>query len=182
MQNKKMYFILTAVVILVAAAAFVGGRFINGQGGSLGFLPFSGGGMTAMSINMLPAPELPTTNPEVVGNFAERKDNAIYVQTFSIDASGAGGVVSIAVDSSGSMDNSGPKVEVVVTNETKIYRDATEFGADPSGENTTIQQVVESGSLDDLTSQTSLTVWGRKNGDRIIAEVLVYSTPFMIEQ
>jgi hypothetical protein len=81
------------------------------------------------------------------------------------------------------LDNSGPKVEVVTTGETIIYTETTEFGGPPaSGETQVIQQTVGEGSLDDLTSQSFVTVWGRKSGDRIIAEVLFISNPVMFKR
>jgi hypothetical protein len=193
MQNKKLYIILAVVIVVVAASAFVGGRLINRQVGSLGFLPFgNGGGMVSLSVNMTPAPELPTTRPDATGTFVERKDNTITVQTISMEMGKGGGVV-VAVGSAdganGSVTNSsgggdGPKVEVVVTNQTKIYRDATDMGEPPSSGNQTItiQQIVEPGTLDDLKSQTMVMVWGRKNGDRIIADVISYSNPVIFKR
>jgi hypothetical protein len=46
----------------------------------------------------------------------------------------------------------------------------------PSG-GPTIQQVVEPGTLDEIGDGSMLTVWGKKTGDRIIADVLVYTQP-----
>jgi len=188
MQNKKIYFIMAVAIIVVAAAAFVGGRLLNGQAGPLGLFPMLGGpGQVSISIDMIPAPELPKTEPETRGTFVERKDNTIVIQEDSMEM-GKGGVVVQAgpgenggpMTSGGPGDNDGPKVEVVVTNETIIYRDATEM-VPPSdvNETTTIQQVVEAGTLDDLTSDSMVMVWGRKNGDRIIADMIVYSQPVM---
>ena len=76
------------------------------------------------------------------------------------------------------MSLKGPKVEVVVTNETMVYRETTQ---PPSGQNETIQQTVAEGTLDDLNSDSMIRVWGRKSGDRIIADVLFYSSPFVIQ-
>jgi hypothetical protein len=56
-----------------------------------------------------------------------------------------------------------------------IYRDTTEPSEPLSSKNQTIRQTVELATLDDLDSQSMIIVWGRKNGDRVIAEVLVYS-------
>jgi len=211
MQNKKLYIILAVVIVVVAASAFVGGRMLNRQANPLGFLPFDNGGSVSTSISMIPAPELPTGRPEAVGmipapelptgrpeavgTFVERKDNTITIQPISIEMSrkGAGVVRAVQVDSSsdGTMivspsGQEGPKVEVVVTNQTLIYRDATDMSMEPSKDSgaTAAQQVVEIGSLDDLKSQTMIMVmvWGRKNGDRIIADVISYSNPVMIQK
>jgi hypothetical protein len=48
-------------------------------------------------------------------------------------------------------------------------------GPPPEGQK--IQQVVEPGSLDDIGESSLITVWGKKTGDRIIADVLVYTSP-----
>ena len=191
MQNKKVYFIFTVLVVLVAAAAFVGGRLLNGGVSPLGLFPMMGGGPVAFSIEMIPAPELPKTEPEARGTFAERKDNTIVIQENSMEMGKGGVVVQAGPDgdngspmtSGGPSDNDGPKVEVVITNETIIYRDVTEM-VPPSELNETnnIQQVVVEGSLDDLTSDSMVMVWGRKNGDRIIADMIVYSQPVIFKR
>lgn len=190
MQNKKLYFILAVAVIFVAAAAFVGGRLLNGQAGPLGLFPMGKGpGSFSVRIDMTPAPELPITEPETRGTFVERKDNTIVLQTFSMEAGGGGIVVSKGSGGSanGPITNEsgekGPKVEVVITNKTIIYRDATEMPV-PSeiDQINTVQQKVEEGTLDDLTSDSMVMVWGRKNGDRIIADMLVYSQPVIFKR
>jgi hypothetical protein len=186
MQNKKMIFVLGILVLVVGAAAFVGGRMLNGNVNPLGLFGLGGNGkMMSVRIDVIPAEELPKTPPEVTGSFVERKDNTIVVQSISMK-SGAGGVVvqkaaGEAVSGAGDPD-SGPKVEVVVTNETIIYRETTGFDKPTPGETTTVQQTVEETSLDDLNSQSMVTVWGRKNGDRIIADVLFYSNPVMFKR
>ena len=178
MQNKKLYLIIVVVVLVIGAAAFIGGRFLTGQAGLMpNFLTGENpGGMTSVAINMNPAPELPTTNPETFALFISRNDNSITVQPLSMNA-GPGGVIAPPSESA-----SEPKVEVVITNETKIYRDATDLGTTPPKEGQTVQQVVEPGSLDELTSQTTVVVWGRKNGDRIIADVIAFYSPVVIQQ
>ena len=63
--------------------------------------------------------------------------------------------------------SSGPTVEVVIANTTTIYRDDFEFNQN------SVQQIVEETTLDSLDSQMLITVWGRKNGERVIAEILL---------
>jgi hypothetical protein len=190
MQNKRTYVIFGGVVVLVAAAAFIGGRLLNGQAGPLDFFPMMGGGRVSMAIDMIPAPELPTTEPDTRGSLVERKDNTIILREFSMEL-GRGGVVIVErasggggpMMSGGPGSEDGPKVEVVITNETIIYRDATDM-PEPSAieEQMTIQQAVEPGTLDDLTSNTMIMVWGRKSGDRFIADVIMYSTPVLFKR
>jgi hypothetical protein len=79
-------------------------------------------------------------------------------------------------------ENSGIKVEVVVTSATRIYKDVTEFPAPVNGEIHNVQQAAAEGTLDDLNTQTFLSVWGRRSGDRIIADVLFYTNPLLMKK
>jgi hypothetical protein len=171
-MNKKLYIILGIMIFVVATAAFVAGRMLNRGVGPLGLFAGEGDG-----ISILRAEELPKMPREVEGIFVGRQDNIILVET---DQSGGGGVSDGPVGLGG-----GPQIEVVVTNETIIYHDTTQPPAHrPSGDDPRVlQQTVEEGMLDDLNiSQSLVMVWGRKSGDRIIAEVLVYSNPVYLQK
>jgi hypothetical protein len=178
MQNKRLYVILGVVVLLVGAAAFLAGRLFRlgtGPGRESGAL---GNGTVFISINdITPAPELPLASPEITGLFVERNDNTVIVQTVSFDA-GVGGIAGNAPQD----PQDGPKVEVIVTGKTVVYRETTDFGRPVPGEDFSIQQSVEESTLDDLNSQTMITVWGRKSGNRVIAEILLYMNPLMIKK
>src|SRR5919109_5233167 len=92
MQNKKMILFMSVRVLLVGAAAFVGGRMLNGQVNPLGFFGLGGrGDVMTVSIQMIPAEELPKTQPEVTGPFVERKDNTIVVASIPMKSGGGGG-------------------------------------------------------------------------------------------
>ncbi len=195
-MNKKLIVFITLGLVIVAAAAFVGGRLLNGSVGPMGLMPFGpGGGNFSMAINMTPAPELPTRQADLTGLFVERKDNTLTVQSVSMDGEGGGMVVAVngsasegsdgpITTSSGDMGN-GPKTEVVITGKTIIYRDSTAMNFSPSdqpSETTSVQQTVETGTLDDIRSQTMVMVWGRKVGDRLIADIIMYSNPIMFKK
>ena len=190
MQNKKLIITLGVLIVLVGAAAFIGGRMLNGSVNPLGLgMPIGNGGMVSISVQVTPAPELPTTEPETRGLFVERKDNSIFVSAISMDAGGKGVVVQSGGGDDGDGEPSvsgpkpdGPKKEVVITGDTTIYLENTDFGEPKPGETQVIQQTVAEGSLDDLTAQSFVTVWGRKSGDRIIAEVLFISNPVMFKR
>ena len=162
---------MSVLILLVGAAAFVAGRMLNQK-----VVPVGSGGPIG-SVQIVPAQELPKTPPEEEGLFVGRQDNIILVET---DQAGGGGVFGSPIGIGG-----GPKVEVVITTETIIHHDTTQL---PSkrltiDNNPPIQQTVEDGTLDDLNNSQSLVmVWGRKSGDRIIAEVLVYSNPAYLQK
>ena len=177
MQNRKLYLLLGAVVPLIGIAAFVAGRLLNGQ---VGIVQLGGpdGGRVSISLNdITPAPELPVTQADITGLFVERKDNTVVVQAVTFDM-GVGGISGDAP-----MDeNSGIRVEIVITGATTIYKDATEFPEPVNGEIHNVQQAVADGTLDDLNSDCFLTVWGRRSGDRIVADVLLYSNPKTVKK
>jgi hypothetical protein len=172
MQNKKSAIFLGLILLLVAAAAFAAGRMITQGLNPLGLLGLTGNGLSSVT-DILPAEELPKIPPEVEGLFVERQDNVIFVQGSGLNQGPDGVEVGSPEDIAG-----GPKTEVLITAETVLYRDTTQPPSErPSNvHNPAIQQTVIEGTLDDLMdSQTYLMVWGRKSGDRVIAEVLVYS-------
>jgi hypothetical protein len=193
-MNKKLTIIIVIAFIVVGAAAFIGGRLLNGGIGPLGMmLPFGpGGGNFSYSFKITPAKELPAAHADLTGLYVSRKDNTLTVQSMSMKGEGGGIVISRADGGSGgdtgpavsSVDmGSGPKMEVVVTGKTIIYRDSTAMNSEPpTSQETTVQQTVETGTLDDIHDQTMITVWGRKVGDRLIADVLLYSNPVIIRK
>ena len=177
MQNKKLYVFLGVAILLVGAAAFIAGRMINGKVGIVGLGGPNGGRVSISMEDITPAPELPGTKADITGLFVERKDNTVVVQAVSF-GTGVGGVSG----DSPLDENSGIKVEIVVTGQTRIYKDVTEFPAPVNGEIHNIQQAAEEGILEDLNPQSFITVWGRRSGDRIIADILFYSNPQSIKK
>jgi hypothetical protein len=167
MQSKKLIFILGILVLVVGTAAFVGGSLLTQSIDSVGLdTPFTGDFRSMI----VPAPELPITQPDVTGPFVERQDNTIVVETKSLQTGDIG-----AASSENTRSQIGPLVEVVVTSATNIYRETTNPSEPLSVENQTILQTVAPGALDDLDARAMVMVWGRKSGDRVIAEVLMYS-------
>ncbi len=172
---------LIVLVAVLASAAFVGAQLLTGRGLpglSSGPLVLTGpDGRQQVRIqpgDIQPAKQLPQTPADVRSVFDHRKDNSLFV--------GTGVIIRTAQkDQSGNVTSSstynGPTVEVVVTSQTIVYRDVTDRqfnGQPPSGK---IQQVVEPGSLDEIGKDSLIHAWGKKTGDRIIADVLVYSLP-----
>ena len=122
------------------------------------------------------ATALPTTSPEVTGPLIERRDNTLIIESKSLDTGSA------VVPAAGTRSQGGPQVEVVITSETVIYRETTQLCEPLLGGNQSIQQTVETATLENLDSRSMVMVWGRKSGDRIIAEVLMYSNTAAIKR
>jgi hypothetical protein len=167
MQNKRLALLGGGLVLFISAAAFIGGKLLNQRMDPIApHAPFSGDFRSMI----LPAPELPSTLPDVTGSFVERRDNTIIIETKSLETRNV-----VSVSPANERRQSGPSVEVVITGKTLIYRETTHPREPLSAENQTIQQTVEQTTLEDLDSQSMMMVWGRKSGDRIIADVLMYS-------
>ncbi len=164
---------ITGLVVLLGGAAYVGGRLLNGR--EIPGLP--SGEVPSASLDIQSAEELPQTPPDVgKGIFDHRQGNSIFVGTGQVQMSVKKDPQSGLVQTSST--HSGPVVEVVVTTQTTIYHiTAKEQFNGPTPEGQTTQQVLEPGSLDEIGQSSSITVWGRKTGDRYIADVMVYSTP-----
>jgi hypothetical protein len=193
-QRRRVWLIGGLVlVVLLGAAAFLAGRLMNGPataGGEAGFgggnrLVMSGGpaGQPAKSIDLkvTPAPELPTLRPDVNGLFVERKDNSLFVGT---------GKVTVAIKAGGGETEAKPEasydgslVEVVITQDTQIYHDVTEMDLDDLEANAgVVQQKIEPATIEDIASQSSISAWGRKVGDRLIADVIVFQQAFRVKR
>lgn len=169
---------VVVLVLLVAGAAFVGGRLLSRQppqqnmevvqtGGEEG-----GEGMTGQTvfsgdeIEIERPEERPDESPTIVGVVTARNDNSLTVGT------GLTGVAVGRPDGSIEMKYNGPEVEVVVTHDTEIYKSKIDVDIR--------QDTWEPGSLDDIAQGAVVTVWGEKRGDRTVARVLAYD-PMRIE-
>jgi hypothetical protein len=185
---KKPTFIIGGIIVsvlLLASAAFVGARLVNGQTLSRDGLNLfsSNGGSQRVQINnddIQPSTKLPQTPADIWSLYDHRKDNSIFV--------GIGNVtVDVQTDRSGNVETSskydGPILEVIVTSQTTIYEDVTmqQFN-DPPPDGQKIQQVVEPGTLDGLGAFSTIAVWGKETGNRIIADVLVYESPALLKK
>jgi len=90
----------------------------------------------------------------------------------------------------------GPEIEVVVSSETRIYKDTTMLTQEPimmvveSGGNgippempempelpEKIEQTVEPGTMAEIGPNSFVTIWGERRGDRVYATVLLYQAP-----
>jgi hypothetical protein len=169
-----------ALIVLLAGAAFVGGRLLNQQAGDPSGMAFGGdaGGTQRVKVRLERAPELPDAEPAVTGLFADRKDNSIFVSL--------GEQFMVTVDKDGSVntqtDGNGQTLEVVVTGDTTLYKDVTQLNDLRTQPNDgTVLQQVEPGSLDGIGSNSMITAWGERHGDRVIATVLLYSQMHMIK-
>jgi len=184
-KSVMPYIIGIGVVVLLAAAAFMSVRYFvqpqNAAGGGPGgknmiSIGGPGGEAQTFELNVKPAEELPDTQPDEAGIFIERKDNSVFIGTGEVTVRAK---AEPGQEPEVDTDFTGPKVEVVISADTVIYKETTQL--DPEDPGAEVQQTVELSTIDEITEQSSITVWGRKAGDRIIADVILFSTPFMMK-
>lgn len=113
------------------------------------------------------APELPARPPETKGLFIGRTDDLLTIGTGSVTA-----MISAEPGAAPEFNYDGIAVDVLVTNQTVLYEDVTEF---TMGQSVVQQELVKVETLDGLQDNTLIQVWGQRDGDRIIAEVIVIS-------
>lgn len=164
---------VVALVLLLGGAAFVAGRLlaapvltsdnqdalVSGSGDQK-----SG---SAVQVDVKPAAEMPESPADVSGLFVRREDNNLFVGTGQLSA--------VLVDGKWKQYHDGPVMEIVTTHHTQIYRDnilQKLGGVAPSG---SVQQVLEPGSVEEMGENTFVMAWGQRRGDRLVAEVVVFS-------
>jgi hypothetical protein len=127
-----------------------------------------------MMVKIESASELPQRPPDALGVWSRREDNRIFVSR-----SGQG--ITFTLDGSAVSDPDATEVEVVVTSETAVYEDVTQeslSAGSPSAE--TVQQELESGTVEEIGESSIVMAWGEKRGERLVADILVYTGPPVI--
>ena len=144
---------------------------------------FGGGNGQRPNFQMQPAPELPTAQPAVRGFVVSHSGDSLVVQignpNFQGGGQGQGNGQRPTPNGTPrprpTVAGQGTDVTVTVTSDTVVYQDVTFAnlnGQRPSG---SIQQKVEKSSVDALSGNERVTVWGDQNGDQITAKVIVYT-------
>ena len=192
MKNRKFLMVVGGliIVLVLAAGAFTAVRLLSAPeeaaatGGSgarvmQSVIAQNGGAPVAVQTTILPASELPDEPTAASGIFVRREDNSIVVGTGNIDIE-----VDIEVDPQTGQESmtmvpssDGPEIEVVMTHDTVVYRDVTDFSLDgpvESGEREIVQKVQQVETADEIGENMELQVWGERRGDRVIATVVVY--------
>ena len=149
------------VAAVVAALIFAAGTFAAGRlaptrrGGEGGF------GGQRPNFQTQAAKELPIDTPALNGVVTQRTGNGL-----SVGQRNGGGT------------GSPTPVEVVIDMNTTLYHDTTPMNFNgqqpPSG---AVQQTVEPGTVDAISPNSRVTVWGAQTGAQLTAKVLVYSDP-----
>ena len=136
----------------------------------------------------MPASELPDSSPDVSGISLRLEGGTLTVGTGGITADVD---VKILNDSPPvetiTLTHDGPEIEVLLGPDTVVYREETVMPGGnieemlPKDANVSLESeiviqqiVVRVDSWDDIGESTEIQAWGRKQGNAIVADVLVY--------
>jgi hypothetical protein len=171
------------LVVVLAAGAYTAVQLAEAQNkpgdlpaGSMVFEDVmddgSGNPVTVKTV-ILPAAELPERPSEAGGVLVRQVDNSYFVGTGSISI----GIRVVNGETSTAVDHSGPEIEVVTNRDTQFYRDVTivSFSASESKEQTLQQEVALIEQPETMPDGANFQAWGEKHGDRVIADIIVYS-------
>jgi hypothetical protein len=164
------------VIGVLSAGVFVAVRLLTGQSDDNPIV-YIGKDGKEIRFTMTSAPELPEGSSGERCLFLRYEEDNLVVGT---------GEIGVFVDpeelQKGNLSvdahYTGPEVEVVVTAKTTIYEDVTDLGflEDSPGGDYTVQQVLEEhNTLDELEQYAFMNIWGERKGDRLVADMLVYS-------
>jgi hypothetical protein len=185
-RRTRVWIAIALVMLIIGVTA--GGCLLQpsqpaaGSGGG-NLIQIGGGGSGAPQMfelkeaKVTPAPGMPTGEPDADGLYLRREDQSIFISTGEIEMRvmiPEGGKEPVA-----EAHANGPTLEVVVNRNTEIYKDITAISMEARRDGLGVQQVVESldsleALLEEVSQTDTLTVWGERSGDRIVARMIVY--------
>jgi hypothetical protein len=157
--------VITALVVLIGGALTSGVLATSGRSGLFNREPGE-----RPSFQIVPAADLPTTQPNVRGVVTQRTDKTISM----VERGGFG--------PNESQGTNAPQIEVAVANDTVFYHDITRVNLNEGAPSGAIQQKLEAGSLDGINPNSRITVWGDPNSTPLAAKIVVYSDPVAFRQ
>jgi hypothetical protein len=199
-KNTFRWWIAILITFIIAAAAYVGGSLIEKQKNSTNQSP---------NVDLSQAQEIPSTEPALFGMVADTDGDTLIVNEINMNNTlgtlGEGGVVSGTITIEGNLesdensiiipsfvDQENITVEVIVTNQTKVYQNSTTVGegniiqGDEAPDISELSEIIseedivmkiEPGDATQIGPTSFITVWGEKTGDRIIADFILYQKP-----
>jgi hypothetical protein len=170
------------VAVVVAALIFAGGALATnslaqprrgGEGGAFGgFRP---------DFQIQAAKELPTEAATLNGVVTNRNGNTLSVGQRGGFRPGSGN--SGGGNAGGNAGGNTTLVDVIIDANTTLYHDTTQMNFNPQQPpGGPIQQTVEPGNADAISTNSQVTIWGTQTGNQLTAKVLVYTDPLAFRQ
>ncbi|NIM92585.1 MAG: hypothetical protein GTO18_02575 [Anaerolineales bacterium] len=165
-KRNIVVFTIGFLVILLIVGTFIAGRLLGEDLNFTGsedkeFVDLGDGMIAGTGVRLEPASELPKVPPAASGQFHHREDNVLFINQFPP----TGQIVFLD-----ELDTY-PMMEIVITNDTLIFKDITDLTTAKGG---VVQQVVTLVSVEDMEDVSTVAIWGEERGDRIVADVIQY--------
>ena len=171
------------LALLLVGGAFMAGRLLGRGVGDPGAdgdakVKIGSGNGKITEVDFVKAEELPEQPADVVGVYARRQDNSIFV-----DETDGGFALESNEDGTLSVTNATGKIsEIVVTAETIVNVDLTLEHLDEAAAEGVLYEQVEPGNVDEIGELSFVRAWGEMRGDRLVASVLAYTPPPVISR
>jgi hypothetical protein len=177
---------VAGVVLLLAGSAYALGQLLGAEvprgdaetGSRMVLVSGSGPDARSVTVHVERAEEVPDRLSDVRGFFERRQDNRIFITE-------AVGELMLVMSADGTLvtNADGREIEVVVTGETSVYCDVTarSYG-EGLAEGDTVQQKLKPGTVEAIGEFSAVIVWGEQRGDRVVADVLLYTLPPVVER
>jgi len=165
-SRLKVALLIAFIVVVLAGAAYLAMQFVfPSTASSLGLPVIGVDGKPAFRIQAgdilgTRVPELPITDPDVNGTLANKQDNSLFVNFINKGNGDPSGGVS-------------PTYEVVITRDTRVYRDATLDSVNKQDSIQNLNMVVEPMAVENIRTGDIIHAWGDNRGDRLVATVVL---------
>lgn len=147
------------ILLALILAAFLTGRYLKG---SASIWP---GSIDPENVTRITSAELPTSVPDVFGSVGIVLDRGIRVMEYP--------VISGEVHALKGAESGSTGIEAVFTRETIIYEDVTDRST-PVVQDGVGMQVVNRSELNQIGPNAFVMIWGKRQGERIIADIICF--------
>jgi hypothetical protein len=149
--------IIIAMVLALAAASYVAVSLIATGSVGLGALQLPGvGGNGTSHFQVIQPTEVPQTLPDMVGPVVAIQDQDFTVQSHS----------------KGRVDPNGPRTEIVIAADTKVYQDVNNRDTS-SVVDGKLQMRVAPYAYKQIKVGDVLMAWGNQRGERLVADAII---------
>jgi hypothetical protein len=166
------------LTLLLVGAAFVGGWLLGSSdltaGNQDAITSDSDGEVLArpgVRIEIKPAAGMPDQPVDAGGLLVRQEGSSLFLGTGRLSG------VLVRDEARGTaqweLQHDGPVVEVFTTHETRFYRDDTLQHLPTGSTAGPVQQVLTPSTLGEIEEHSTISVWGERRGDRLVAGMVV---------
>jgi hypothetical protein len=160
---------IAVLVLLLAGAAAAAAPHLNNAAGPAIVSELDNGLLEAIAVSVEtePAAEMPDVPTDVAGVFVRLDDDSLFA--------GTGNSASLKKGDTWELHHDGPIVEVITTEETRLFQDDTVLQRDGVAPSGAVKQTLRVGDLSRIGPNSAVSAWGEKHGSSFVADVIIYT-------